>query len=215
MYFFKKRIKSDYEKEFLEALNFSKKELNVKIPFKFSQKKILSDNASLEISNAIFKEYGDINFKEFFSANCATVNCLMFDFLKKFCGHDIYYTIGYLADKVKKNKNGEKLLLFNEDKKKIVEYIKGDLVRIGNPEDFKMNIHVWVTLPSMEIIDLTLSTSLSNIPHFYGKEKPGRIIAGYPWNKNNDFEYHPQVIVPSNKILNLAYTINSINTFFL
>jgi hypothetical protein len=203
MWFFKKRTKNDYEKEFLEALNFSRKMLNDNIPFKFNRKKVLSDNASSEISNKILEEYGQFDFNKAFSGQCTTANCLMFEFLKNFCKCDIHYTIGYLTDKINKYENGEKIVIFKENREQIIKYVKNDTVRIGNPEKRKINLHAWVTLSSMEIIDITLSATLSsaNVPYFSAKEKPYRIIAGYPCSEDNYFEYHPQVIIPSDKIL--------------
>ena len=67
-------------------------------------------------------------------------------------------------------------------KKLLTEGINGNTI----------NLHTWLTLPSMEILDFTLPTTLGKISG--NKEMYGKTIIKHPSKLTNNMEYHPLLV---------------------
>jgi hypothetical protein len=177
----------NYKAEFLNALNFSNKKLNTNLPTDFKDGKIFTDAVLQQLPNSMFNKFGVINIKDV-SANCLTFNYNSIGFFREFLKCEVYYTIGWLFDPNKKAK------LFYTDRNILIEHLNSRM----QPTPLKLETHAWLTLPTMEIIDLTFQTSLVKL--FNSNTKPGSVIIGYPWDKNipcrgMNIKYHPQIIV--------------------
>lgn len=79
---------------------------------------------------------------------CLSVHLKALPVLEKWLHCPVYYTLGWIDDGTSKG-----LYRFYEE-------AIADKLANGH-HDNNINIHAWLTLPSMEIIDLTLSTSFS------------------------------------------------------
>lgn len=186
-------FKYDYKTEFLKALNFSNKKLNTTLLADFKDGQIFTDAVLQQLPNAMFDEFGAINIKDV-SANCFTFNYNSIDFFRKFLKCEVYYTIGWLFDPDKKAK------LFYTDRDILIEHLNSWMIQ-STP--LKLETHAWLTLPTMEIIDLTFQTSLVKL--FNSNATPGGVVIGYPWDKDipcrgMNIKYHPQIIADT-KIL--------------
>lgn len=99
--------------------------------------------------------------------------------LEKALGLALTYTIGYIN-------LGDRLAFHTP-----IERLKQILDR-GLPIHGEMNLHAWLTLPSHEIIDLTLATTYgiaNNIPKLLGSAAfihPSDMVGGQ--------SYHPQLV---------------------
>lgn len=162
--------KKNYELEFKNAIkNTSKYGLGTYQPFKKTKKRLITD-----VSLQAFQEYTKhLNLTpDLLIAQCLGIHFTLKPYVDKFYGINSIITIGHIERKA-----GEKA--FYEPMEKRIEYLSQP-VDITKP----INIHVWLTLPTLEILDFTLPTTL-----FYvlgKKEYEGRIIVQHG-NDNNHF----------------------------
>ncbi|MBE1301821.1 MAG: hypothetical protein GJ680_18200 [Alteromonadaceae bacterium] len=105
----------------------------------------------------------------------------------------IYLTIGYVS------LQGQKLFYTSEEALK--SYLGG-----RSPQ--ALNLHTWLTLPSMEIIDVTLSTSIG-----LNQREPelfGNIVTKHPDELSGGLAYHPQLLgIDYFDNIGATYIINS------
>lgn len=171
----------NYKKEFLEALDFTETILSKKPTVNPQNEKILTDDVMKNLLNTIKNEFGEINSKELLG-NCLAANDAFFDIIKKCLGCEIYYTIGWLQE-------GD-IPVFYTPESELKRYAEHG---ISSLPSLKLNLHVWLTLPTMEIIDITIRTTYAQI--FNKPEGIGGIIAGHPYELfKGEFQYHPQII---------------------
>lgn len=98
--------------------------------------------------------------------------------LEEWLGCPVYYTLGWIDDGTSKG-------IFKFDDEVIADKLEN-----GHGSE-TINIHAWLTLPSMEIIDLTLCTTLCIIQGLKGGE--GRVLV----KKADDitgFSYKPMLV---------------------
>jgi hypothetical protein len=173
------KIVMDYEKEFLEALNFTKEILNEKHKFVIDNSRFLTDKTLENISSFINKEIISLNLsKDDFFAKCFQINYLFIDKIKSFLKCDVFYTVGYIIMENDK--------IFYTPKDKLANFLT---FGYGSA---KINLHAWLTLPTLEIIDLTFSTTYA-ILH----KKPdmmGLVVTKHPSDLTGGLSYHPQII---------------------
>ena len=166
-----------YIENFKEAVERTKR-LNLNIPndIKFVDTKYLSNELMDKFPYALRDEFGEIGIEELFG-QCLSINLKIKNFISDFFYFSIYYTIGYVVVK------DENYFYQNEESLK-------DMLKNGVNSD-KINIHAWLTLPSMEIIDLSIATScaiVNNIP-----EGLGGIIINFADNIK-DTEFIPMLV---------------------
>lgn len=174
--------KECYEDAFKKAINNTRK-LGLEIPtVDFKNKKYLQDQSFLNEFHILLNSFtfttNEIN------AQCYGFNHRIKKILDNECNNTTFiYTIGYVEI------DGD--ILFQQSLDKLRQMIKQGKPIYNN--DGGLNIHVWLTLPSMEIIDLTLPTSLrSNTKKFSNIEK-GSIIQIDP-SENKYIKYTPLLI---------------------
>lgn len=166
-----------YKSQFEEAYKRTLK-LDLHPPkARYSNDIFLGDYFLREAPNLLKKWFGNIAPADLV-ANCMGFNLSIRPLLEEYLFSDVYYTIGYI--------------LLN---KKSYFYIDDNIIRsmLENRFDFKpLNIHVWLTLPTMEILDFTLASTFAhaNNTSIYD----GGIIAEKADNLKSDISYHPVLI---------------------
>lgn len=136
-----------YEDEYRQAIKRTER-LKLKLP------DIHFNNAPI-LNNQFHKEFYEIFNKYTFNIDEIILQCFEFnhkikEILDKEFKHNFMYTIGYIE------LNGTPY--FQESEESLL-----DMINEGRPNyrEDGMKIHVWLTLPSMEIIDFTLPSTLS------------------------------------------------------
>lgn len=124
----------------------------------------LSDRAQAEFPYVLRHTLGELDFAEI-SAHCLSLNLELLPAVSRWLGCEVFYTLGWIDDETEKG-------LFRFD-----ETFIQDALRTGHSKD-TMKIHAWLTLPSLEIIDVTLFTTLA-----FAKKQPamlGGLITRHP-----------------------------------
>ncbi|MFD2788085.1 hypothetical protein [Hymenobacter rubripertinctus] len=156
---------STYAQEFSRALLRSQ-EAGLHVPnCKLElNRRWLSDRAQAEFPYVLRHTVGELDFAEI-SAHCLSLNLELLSAVSRWLGCEVFYTLGWVDDETE---NG--LFYFDE------VFIR-DVIRTKYSKN-TMKIHAWLTLPSLEIIDITLFTTLA-----FAKKQPtmlGRVITRHP-----------------------------------
>jgi hypothetical protein len=113
------------------------------------------------------------------AGNCGNISLALQNYIEDELHLKSYFTLGYFK------LNGKSSFEFTEDDLK-------QWIQSGVPDFFNINIHVWLTLESLEIIDATIATSIGiacNIP-----DAIGGIIHELPSDLKGDLSFHPVII---------------------
>ncbi|KXV70459.1 hypothetical protein [Acetobacter cerevisiae] len=127
----------------------------------------------------LIRDNTNVSSPEDLAHQCLYVNLLIKDIISKRLNCEVYYTIGWIDCD-----DGDPMYKFDE------EYISTALAHYGSTRG-ALKVHAWLTLPTMEVIDPTLATSIALV-----QNKPnglGGVIAG----KADDlqgFSYRPMLI---------------------
>jgi hypothetical protein len=167
-----------YKDEFVQAFRTAK-EFSLDTPdIEFSSKKFISDERLDKLPQFLVDRIGAIT-PEMIFVQCFYFHLLARDHLEDFFNAPIYFTLGYVETPEKK--------YFYHTKKDLKTLLANGM---DNPE---MNLHAWLTLPSMEIIDLTLPGSIAQARG----DKPPKsfgIIANHADQLLNGCKYHPTLV---------------------
>lgn len=190
-------MSKDYTEAFLKACSFTEHlgcvcpKINVVNEFFLD-----SEEKQFRVLNSLQKkfneQYGVPSVADFF-AQCISTSYLMQPVLSEIIGSPCALTFGYVTEGGEAFFRQEDIFFHNS-------------LRNGVPDI--VNIHAWLTLPSMEILDLTLCTTRLiallrqrklevNAFHeaLIGSPDFGGIIVGDGDNlKGTDVKFHPQVI---------------------
>lgn len=111
-------------------------------------------------------------------AQCLSLHWRLKAPLEKFFGVPILYTIGYV----------------HTPPSYMFKQMEDDLLRLlqTGMQGPQLNIHAWLTLPSSEIIDLSLPTSFAVVNKM--KEGLGGVIAAHADELNHGLRYHPMLL---------------------
>ncbi|MDA6066808.1 hypothetical protein OH214_06680 [Idiomarina abyssalis] len=137
-----------YQKELMEAVARSKRFGISEQDISLCSERYYSDDRLVELISVIDEAYGGISMERLLG-KCAQVH---FDFLadiRRIFHPGALFTLGYVC------------LEENEYFKFGEPDIKSWLRKGLNPD--KMNLHAWVTLPSLEIIDLTFPATFAYV----------------------------------------------------
>ena len=165
--------KSQFEEAYKRTLKFDLHPPKVR----YSNDIFLGDYFLREVPNLLKKWFGNIAPADLV-VNCMGFNLNIQPLLEEYLSSDVYYTIGYI-------------LL----EKKTYFYIEDNIIKsmLENIFNFKpLNIHVWLALPTMEILDFTFASTFAN-----ANNNPicdGGIIAEKADNLKGDISYHPVLI---------------------
>jgi hypothetical protein len=167
-----------YAEEFTAAIARSQK-YGLHVPnFEIEPTRCFLDSkAQNEFPYVVRDALGDLDFKDVV-AQCLAIHYRMVDVIGDWLGCGVFYTIGWVDDMTPKG-----MFRFDDS---FIEDKLATKHRGGS-----VNIHAWLTLPSMEIIDVSLSTSMG----FFQKDPKmfGRVIARHP-DELKGMAYKPMLV---------------------
>jgi len=168
----------NYAAEWVSAIERTKR-FHLKIPSHQMEieKLFLTADRQAEFPHIIQQELGNVAPSDIV-AQCLSISYRLAPILQKWLACPVLYTLGWIDD-------GTDKAIFKFDDAFIAEMLK-----CGHAGG-SVNIHAWLTLPSMEVIDVALPTTISvlqNIPEVYG-----RAIA-QPADKLKGMAYKPMLV---------------------
>ena len=168
-----------YKEKFESAIKGSKK-LGLKVPaVMFCDKSVLSQKPLSGLSNTVAQAFEDKGlYLDEIYRKCIYVHHLLKEPLSQFYATDVYYTIGYV-------------MVDNEVYHKISEEEIASTLRDGVQQP-SLNIHTWLTLPSMEIIDLVFLTNYFRARN--QKHHDGSITARHADRLTEGMKYVPTLV---------------------
>ncbi len=108
-------------------------------------------------------EFGELDFHEVV-AQCIAIHYRLAPVIEQWLGCPALYTIGWVQIR-----DGNDLYKFDE------AFI-ADKLRTGHSES-KIGIHAWLTLPTMEVVDVALATTMALVHKV--PDKYGAVLARY------------------------------------
>jgi len=184
LFFWNKKKKSTYESLFEKAIKRSDKYGLDKTNFNYNSSRLLSEDSDLDIIQKTINEEFGTNFPpELVVSQCMSFNYKIKEHLEKALGTNLYYTVGDVE-----MENGYRFFKCEDNKLK-------NLLNNGLPESKGVDLHVWFTTPSYEILDLTLGTTLAYTQHDKSYQSMnGRIIAQHIDDFKDGVKYIPYLI---------------------
>ena len=141
------------------------------------ERRYLTDQRHAEFPKVIRRDLGDLNLSDLLM-QCMSIHYRLLPVLEKWLECPVLYTIGWVDD-------GTDTGMFKFD-----DGFIADKLEKGHTGS-TINIHAWLTLPSMEVIDLALTTALA---HMHGlREGHGEAIAGHADELTN-MTYKPMLV---------------------
>ncbi|KPX31930.1 MULTISPECIES: hypothetical protein [Pseudomonas syringae group] len=146
-----------YKADWMQALERNKQYgLSVPAIYTAPQEKYFTASRLAELPRIIQPALAGLTMDDLV-CQCLAIHFKLLPVLQNWLGCPVYFTLGWIDD----GKNG--IFKFGDT------LIKSLLD--GEPRSSVVNLHAWLTLPSMEIFDVTLSTTfakLNNLPEGYG-----------------------------------------------
>ena len=170
----------NYHNEFNAAIERSQK-FNLATP-KFEYEPVnrwLDEKAMHEFPFVIQKEMPDITLADI-TLQCMSLHYRLLPVIEDWLKCPVAYTIGWVS-----MDDGSDLFKFDE--KFIAEKLNAPKTTVGDT----VNIHAWLTFPSMEVLDMSLPTSfavLQNKP-----ENQGAVLAKHA-DSITGFSYRPMLV---------------------
>jgi len=166
-----------YIDEFEAAIERTKN-FNLELPpIDISDNRYLSDNMLEDVPAVLYEALGELSLNEIV-AQCMSIHKRVQQPLNDFFKINFMYTIGYVYF--------EPDYLFKKTEDELKELMNN---RPASPE---INIHTWLTLPSMEILDFSLPTSMA--VHYGWKQGHGHIISSHADELKHGLKYHPMLV---------------------
>ena len=145
--------------------------------FELSSQRFLSQQKKSEFPYAVFEAVGELNVDEVV-AQCFSIHYRLKAPLEKFFQQKMIYTVGYVSI------DHETMFYQSESD---LQYLLDN--GMSSP---KINLHAWLSLPSCEIIDVSLPTSIAVIKGL--TEGKGGVIASHADELINGARYHPMLL---------------------
>ncbi|MGS1035737.1 MULTISPECIES: hypothetical protein [Burkholderia] len=121
----------------------------------------LTDDRAREFADVVQQGVGDLEYSDIV-VQCLAIHYRLAPILEKWLGCPVLYTLGWVDDDTPRG-------MFKFDDALIADKLKN-----GHTPG-SINIHAWLTLPSMEVIDLALVTTLAVVQG--RKQGHGAVIA--------------------------------------
>ena len=167
-----------YEDEFKVALERTRKfglsppELFESYNGRFLNKKILE-----ELPCIIREKLGILKEDEIV-LQCLMLNIRLKNVFSDYFNCPVYFTIGHVGINNK--------YMFKQTEKSLLSLFKNGIKRQS------INLHAWLTLPTMEILDFSISTSYGKV---HGKEEMmGAAVALHPSELTHGMSFHPMLV---------------------
>jgi hypothetical protein len=106
----------------------------------------LDAKAYAEFPYAVLDVIGELSLEEI-SLQCISIHYRLMPVIQRWLGCQVTYTVGWVDDETPKG-------IYHFDEK----FIK-DTLENGHPTN-QVRLHTWLTLPSLEVIDVSLPTSM-------------------------------------------------------
>lgn len=166
-----------YLDEFKEAVNRTNR-FKLQLPaIVYSNTTYLTDQANTDIPRLLLEEIGRPNLDKIV-AQCFSFHSFVKNIFEKYFKVPVTYTIGWVYEPPNS--------LFKQTEEQLLQLLE------SGPNSLQINLHAWLTLPSMEIIDLTLPTTVAAVRgqkvHF------GGAISGHPDKFTGGLKYHPMLV---------------------
>lgn len=166
-----------YQERFKEAVTRTKK-FNLNCPeVSYSNDIFFSDEKMSKFPYVLRDAVGEISTKEVV-AQCLSIHHKLRGYIAKIFNTDCYFTIGYVETSER--------FMFHQTEESLLNILKNGI------NGASLEIHAWLTLPSMEILDLSLPTSYAVANDL--REGIGGVIAEHPDNLKKGLKYHPMLI---------------------
>lgn len=167
---------NNYRQEFEQAIQRTKK-LGLSCPkILFSEDRQIKDYSKLP--EVFLQTIGEVSSVQQMVAQCLSIHYRLLPAFEKFFDSPVYFTIGWVVDPPHEFHKITEDGIFSL----LQEGIKGSTV----------NIHAWLTLPSMEILDFVFPTTLA-----YIQKKPenyGLALTKHPSDFTEGLQYHPMLV---------------------
>lgn len=166
-----------YFDEFQEAIKRSER-FGLKTPrFFLESKRCFTQETINQIPYLIRDAFGELDICDL-SARCIPMHYVMKDCIERALGVPFYFTLGYFT-------LGNKDVYLQTE-----ESLKQQIEDGVNP--FSVNLHAWLTSSSLEILDVTLPTTIAEINH--DPRTMGGIITKHYSDLSEDLAYHPMLV---------------------
>lgn len=164
-----------YRQEFEDAIRRTKKFGLSSPEIQFSNERKITNLSKL---SEVFVRAIGLPALEEIVAQCLSIHYRLVPAYEQFFGSPVYFTIGWVLDpphEFYKITDAEISLLLKKG-------IKGSTV----------NIHAWLTLPSMEVLDFVFPTSLAFVQR--KPENYGLAICKHPSDFTGGLQFHPMLV---------------------
>lgn len=168
-----------YKNEFIAAQQRSAKFGLSPDPLHFSQTKFLTDEHILRFANVLQNYFNQYNHYREVAHNCLNINLALHSILNDELNLRNHFTLGYINDGT-------------HDFFKFSESDLNEWVKTGIPDPYNANLHAWLTLDSMEIIDATFGTTLAVLTD--DETSVGGIIHCLPSEFAGELQFHPMAV---------------------
>ena len=173
-------ISSNYATEWAAAVERTKR-FGLDVPSHEVQltKQYLTDERQPEFPYVVQRGLGDLDFSDVV-AQCMAIHYRLAPVIQEWLGCPVLYTLGWIDD-------GTDTGMFKFDDDFIADKLKNG--HAGGT----VNLHAWLTLPSMEVIDMALATTIAVINKM--PEGYGRVLAR-PADGLDGMAYKPMLVGP-------------------
>lgn len=166
-----------YKKEFEGAVERTKS-FGLNCPsVSYQDGRLLTPELMSGFTQAFQKNIGEPSVEDVV-AQCLSFHFRLLEPMSKIVGMPCQFTIGYVETSER--------LMFHQTEDDLLNILNNG---INEPT---LNIHAWLTLPTMEIIDLSLPTSYAVINNH--KDGIGGVIAQHPDELTDGMKYHPMLV---------------------
>lgn len=167
-----------YREEFITALERTRKFGLFTPPLaELDTERLLTDRAQGDLALIVNEHFAD-RYVSDIALQCLSINLQLRDILSDYFGKEVYYTIGDIGL--------ENRRMYEQTEDSLLSMLEN-----GAPGP-SINLHAWITLPSMEIIDITFPTSYGQVNDI--KEMIGATVALHPSELTGGMSYHPMII---------------------
>lgn len=167
----------DYLDEFKEALERNTR-LGLESPsFSYDATRYLNNDFNKRFPHLILKSFGILEPQDL-TGTCIPIHNQLQTVLNDELEISSHFTIGYVT------LDGRDVYHQTEDS---LKRLLSDGIDLSSA-----NLHAWLTLPSMEIIDMTFITSYAVMKN--KKEKLGGVISKHYSELTGEMSYHPMII---------------------
>lgn len=166
-----------YKVEFEKAVSRTK-EFNLNCPkIEFSEGALLTPEKMQKFPNVLRDTVDKIGVEEVV-AQCLSIHYRLSDVIAELFDTPCYFTIGYVETIER--------LMFHQTEQELKTILQNGI------NGSSLNIHAWLTLPTMEIMDFSLPTSYAILNKT--DKGIGGVIAGHPDSLTDGMKHHPMLV---------------------